>query len=73
VGADFWREFGLVALGALATLVSSWLLIRAGRRDRREDKFTSLEDEVEDHGDRLTGIEVHLGDQTGYVPPQRRK
>lgn len=55
------REYGLAALGALATLGASWAVIRAGRRDK-------LTDEVQEHGEDIAHIEGHLETKTGYRP-----
>lgn len=61
---DFFREFGLTAFAALATVGASWLLIRAGRRDRAQDELAK-------QGDRINryGIEIrHLQHSTSTPP-----
>lgn len=59
MGGESWGGWFLGALGALAAVGSSYLVIRASRRDK-------LADTVEDHGKDIAHIEGHLETKTGY-------
>lgn len=50
---DFLREFALAALGTLGVLGSSFLLIRASRRDRAFDERKAAEKQVQENERRL--------------------
>ena len=61
VAGESLGEWLLAALGAFAALGASYLVIRAGRRDK-------LADTVQDHGEDIAHIEGHLETKTGYRP-----
>ncbi len=61
MGGESVAGWILAALGAFATLGASYLVIRAGRRDK-------LTDTVQEHGEDIAHIEGHLETKTGYRP-----
>lgn len=67
MAAEFTEWLG-IASGALAAIGASYLLIRAGRRDRAEDRQTKIEGEVTEVKQDVAHIEGHLEAKTGYRP-----
>jgi hypothetical protein len=57
-----------IASGALATIGASYILIRAGRRDRREDRVSTVEKDIGETQQDVAHIEGHLEAKTGYRP-----
>lgn len=61
---SFVQEFGLAALGACALLVSSWMVIRAGRRDRDQAQHLATKERI----DRLA-VEIRHIERCAKIEP----
>jgi len=56
----------VASFGALGAIVASYVLIRAGRRDRLEDKQAKRDEKVENVCNRTTHIEGFLEARTDF-------